>query len=74
MNNPVFGKTMENLRKHRDTKLVTAEFFSIKEFFSIRTKLLYCKLFHRTSIGNRNETTGNFGQTYPFSTFNTRIK
>ena len=36
MNNSVFGKTMENVRKHRDIKLAIIE----KNLFGIRTKLL----------------------------------
>ena len=38
MNNAVFGKFMENLRKHRYIKPVRKK----KELFSIRTKLSYC--------------------------------
>ena len=45
MNNAVFGKAIENVRKHRDIKLFTTE----KEG-------IYYEVFHRISISTRNKT------------------
>ena len=51
MNNAVLGKTMENVRKHRD--LFTTE--RRRDYLVSEPKFLYYKVFHRKFISSRNE-------------------
>ena len=52
MNNGVFGKTMENVRKHR---YQACNNWSKKELFGFRTKQSYIKIFFRKCVSYRNE-------------------
>ena len=53
MNNGVFGKTMENVRKDRDFKLVTTE--RKRNYLVSEANYHTKKFFHRKFISNRNE-------------------
>ena len=55
MNNAVFGKTKEHVRKHRDIKLVTTE--GRRNCLVSEPMFSYYTVFYRKVISNRNEKT-----------------
>ena len=63
MNNAVFGKTMENVRKHRYIKLVTTEArrnYLVSKPNYHTTNLIRFYFFPWKSISNRDEKTQIF--------------
>ena len=56
INNSVFGKTMENVRKHRNIRLLKIE---KRRDYGVRSKLSQYKAVYRESVGNINEKNSN---------------
>ena len=60
MNNVVFGKTMENVRKYKDIKLVTTEMR--RNYLVSEPNCHTTKIFYRKLISNRNEENSNINE------------
>ena len=72
MYNVVFGKTMVNVRKHRDTNLSQQK---EEETIWCQNQIIILQSFLQKFISNRNEKSRDtYEYTRPFRTFNTRIK
>ena len=56
MNNAIFGKTVENVRKNRDIKLVTTE---RRRNYLVSEPNYHTTKFFTIEIGNRNEKNRN---------------
>ena len=73
MNNAAFVETMENVRKHRDIRLVTTE--RRRNYLVLEPNYHTTKFFKEKFISNRNEKKNRdtYKQTCLFRIFNTRI-
>ena len=73
MNNAVLGRSMENVIKHRDIKLVTRE--RRRSFFASKPNYYNTKFFTGNLLAIEMEKNrGTYEYTCQFRTFNTRIK